>query len=172
MTTRFAGVGASRVAMALSVVVLASCGGGGGGGDTPPVTTCDGFAGSYTVTTEIVSTTCALGLHVISQPVTWTITQAAPSCNFTMTNSLYPASVYQGHLTMAGNLGRMTFDTVTPAPISGGYALTYTGEDLTLTPTTGGAHVVGSFTWHSAAGCGGTTNVCQGAVPAGCLTPQ
>ena len=86
--------------IALSVFVL-GCGGGSGGtgpagsggsGGTGPADTCSDFSGTYSVTTEIVSTDCALGLHAISSSVTWTFAQTAPSCNFTMTNSLYQGS--------------------------------------------------------------------------------
>jgi hypothetical protein len=121
-----------------------------------------------------VSTTCSLGLHTITQPITYTFTQTAPSCKFTMTNSIYPGSTYTGHFTMAGSNAKVTWDSVDSAPTVAGYALTYTGEDLTITPAVAPATstVSGSFTWHSAAGCDGTTNVCSGTVAAGCPTPQ
>lgn len=172
MKTRYAESKTSLVAVGAIALLLAGC--GGGGGDTPQASTCPSFAGSYTVTTEIVGTTCALGLHVITQPITWTFTQTVPSCDFTMSNSLYPSSVYQGHFTMAGSQAKVTWDAVTPAPISGGFALTYTAEDLTVAPAAAGAaaFLFGSFGWHSAANCNGSTNVCHGAVPAGCVTPQ
>jgi hypothetical protein len=69
-------------------------------------------AGTYGVTTQIVSTTCAVGLHSITQPVTWTFAQTAPSCDFTMTNSVYPASQYAGHFTMVWNDAQVTWTSV------------------------------------------------------------
>jgi hypothetical protein len=144
---------------------LAACGGGGDSGDE-----CPSLAGEYSVTTEIVSTTCALGLHTITQPITYTFAQAAPSCDFTMTNSVYPGSTYTGHFTVAGSEAKVTWDSVDPTPSAAGHDLTYTGEDLAITLAT--SALAGTFDWHSAAGCDGTTNVCSGTVPAGCATPQ
>jgi hypothetical protein len=138
--------------------------------DAPPVGACPSLSGAYSVTTEIVSTTCALGLHAITQPVTYTFTQIAPACTFTMTNSVYPSSTYSGHFTMEGSTAKITWDSVTPTPTAAGYALTYTGETLAI--ATASSKLSGSFSWHSAANCDGTTNVCAGTVPAGCLTPQ
>ncbi len=135
---------------------------------------CPDLSGVYNVTTEIVSTTCPLGLHVITQPITWTFVQTAPSCNFTMTNSLYPTSLYAGQFSMVGTQARVTWTSATPAPIVSGYALTYTAESLTITravaPAT--ATLSGSFDWNSAYPCSGTTNVCSGSVASGCLTPN
>ena len=135
---------------------------------------CPNLAGAYKLTTEIVSTTCKVGLNVITQPDTYTFTQTAPSCQFTMTNSIYTGPIYAGHFAMAGSQAKVIWDSVTPAPTAATYAITYTSEDLTITPgtTVGSSTIVGTFTWHSAAGCDGTTNVCNGSVPAGCPTPQ
>jgi hypothetical protein len=94
--------------------------------------------------------------------------QTAPSCSFTMTNSLYPDSLYSGYFTMDGAQAKVTWTSVVPAPAAVGGALTYTGENLTISP---GA-ISGSFDWSSAASCTGTTNVCNGSVPSGCLTPN
>lgn len=144
-----------------------------GGSDGTPADKCSSLAGTYSVTTEIVSTTCAAGLHVITKPVTWTFVQNAPSCDFTMTNSLYPSSQYSGRFTMAGTQAKATWTSVTPAPTAGGYALTYISENLTVTPAVGSAAatISGSFDWRSAASCTGTTNVCHGSV-VDCLTPN
>jgi hypothetical protein len=128
---------------------------------------CPDLSGAYSVTTEIVSTTCRLGLHTITQPDTYTFTQTAPSCQFTMINSIYPSSVYTGHFVVTGASTKVIWDSESPALTSTGYALTYTAEDLTIAPGT----LSGSFTWHSGAGCDGTTNVCNGSVPTGCATP-
>jgi hypothetical protein len=122
---------------------------------------CPDLSGAYSVTTEIVSTTCRLGLHTITQPDTYTFTQIAPSCQFTMINSIYPSSVYAGHFVVEGALTKVIWD-------SQSHALTYTAEDLTIAPGT----LSGSFTWHSGAACDGTTNVCNGSLPTGCATPQ
>lgn len=148
-----------------------SGGGGGGGGDGGGTTTagCSSFAGTYDVTSEIVTTDCPVGLHVITQPITWTFVQTAPSCSFTMTNSLYPSSQYSGDFTMDGTQAKVTWTSVNPAPISAGHALTYTSEDLTITaPDT----LSGSFAWSNAYGCTGTTNMCHGDVASGCTTPN
>jgi hypothetical protein len=159
------------VRIALSVFVL-GCGGSGSGGGpagsggsggTGPADNCSDFSGTYSVTTEIVSTDCALGLHAISPSVTWTFAQTAPSCNFTMTNSLYPTSQYSGYFSMEGSQTKVTWTSVAPAPVVGGRALTYTGENLAISP---GA-ISGSFDW-SAVSCTGTTNVCSGSVATGC----
>ena len=133
---------------------------------------CPNLAGAYILTTQIVSTTCKLGLNTITQPITYTFKQTAPSCSFTMTASIYPSSTYTGHFVMAGGKAKVIWDSVAPAPTILSYALTYTGEDLTITPGTTAATsmIAGSFTWHSGADCDGTTNVCNGAVPAGCPT--
>jgi hypothetical protein len=128
---------------------------------------CPDLSGAYSVTTEIVSTTCRLGLHTITQPDTYTFTQTAPSCQFTMINSIYPSSVYTGHFVVTSAGTKVIWDSESPALTSTGYALTYTAEDLTIAPGT----LSGSFTWHSGAGCDGTTNVCNGSVPTGCATP-
>jgi hypothetical protein len=109
-------------------------------------------------------------LHTITQPITYTFEQTAPSCDFTMTNSVYPDSTYTGHFTVEGTQVKVTWDSVSPTPSAAGHALTYTGEDLTITPAT--LALAGTFSWQSAAGCDGTTNVCNGSVPAGCPTPQ
>jgi hypothetical protein len=94
--------------------------------------------------------------------------QTAPSCSFTMTNSLYPGSQYSGYFTMVGAQATVTWTSVVPAPSAVGYALTYTGENLTISP---GA-ISGSFDWSSAALCTGTTNVCNGSAASDCLTPS
>jgi hypothetical protein len=139
-----------------------------------PGDSCPNLAGTYNVTTQVISTTCKLGLNVITQPITYVFTQAAPSCAFTMTNSVYPGSVYTGHFTMAGSNAQVTWDSVAPTPTSAGYALTYTAESLTIVPgpTPETSALFGTFAWHSGAACDGTTNVCSGSVPAGCPTPQ
>ena len=157
------------VRIAFSVFVLgcsSSSQGPAGSGGTGPADNCSDFSGTYSVTTEIVSTDCALGLHAISSSVTWTFAQTAPSCNFTMTNSLSPTSQYSGYFTMVGTQAMVTWTSVVPAPSVAGRALTYTGENLTIGP---GA-ISGNFDW-SAVSCTGTTNVCNGSVATGCLTP-
>ena len=139
----------------------------GGDGSVTPADNCSSFAGAYDVTSEIVTTDCPLGLHTIS--VTWTFVQTAPSCSFTMTNTLYKGPTYSGYFTMQGTQAKVTWTTVDPAPISGGHALTYVSENLVIAaPGT----VSGSFDWKSAYGCTGTTNICHGSIPAGCLTPN
>jgi hypothetical protein len=154
--------------IACSVFVLAC----GGSSSNVPADNCSNFAGTYSVTTEIVSTTCNLGLHAIT-PATLTVVQTAPSCSFTMTNSLYPSSQYAGYFTMQGNQATVTWTSVNPAPTVAGYSLTYKAENLTITPAVApaAATISGSFDWHSGAGCDGTTNVCHGSV-ANCLTPN
>jgi hypothetical protein len=161
-TTRAAG------RLLLSALIL-GCGVGCGGGSSD----CPNLAGAYSVTTEIVSTDCRLGLHAISQPVTWTFEQTAPSCSFKMTNSLY-GSKYSGSFKMDGTQAKVTWTTVDPAPTVAGYALSYTSEDLTLTPGVAPAAgtISGSFVWSNTSPCGGTTNVCSGTIPAGCLSPK
>jgi hypothetical protein len=158
---------------------LAVGGSSGSGGSvgydaaTVPGDACPSLAGDYAVTTQIISTTCRLGLNTIT-PSTYTFTQVAPSCQFTMTNSIYSGSVYAGHFVMAGASAKVTWDSVVPPPTSVGYSLTYTAEDLTITPgaTAATSTLSGTFSWHSGAGCDGTTNVCSGTVAAGCPTPQ
>jgi hypothetical protein len=152
-----------KVPAGITFAVLAVAAGCGGSD------TCSDFSGSYSITTEIVATDCRLGLHAISQPVTWTFVQTAPSCSFTMTNSLYPASQYVGQFTMEGKKARVTWTSVDPAPSVGGSALSYTSESLTIAP---GSLLWGRFEWSSASPCSGTTNVCHGTVPEGCLTPN
>jgi hypothetical protein len=135
---------------------------------------CPSLAGAYGVTTEIVSTTCAVGLHTITQPVTWTFVQTAPSCDFTMTNSVYPGSLYSGHFTMVGSDAQITWTSVTPDPTVLGYTLSYTSENLTLVPGVAPAAgtISGSFDFSMSAPCVGTTNVCHGSLPGGCATPN
>jgi hypothetical protein len=135
---------------------------------------CPNLAGAYILTTQIVSTTCKLGLNTVTQPITYTFKQTAPSCSFTMTASIYPSSTYTGHFVMAGGKAKVFWDSVSPAPSILTYALTYTGEDLAIMPgaTAATSTIAGTFTWHSAADCDGTTNVCSGALPAGCPTPK
>ena len=164
------------VSVALLVSVL-GCGGSssspgpagsGGSGGTGPADSCSDFSGPYSVTTEIVSTTCPLGLHVTTPSITWTFAQTAPSCSFTMTNSLYPSSQYSGYFTMVGTQATVTWTSVVPAPLVSGRTLTYTGENLTISP---GA-ISGSFDWSSAYPCTGTTNVCNGSAASDCLIPK
>ena len=164
--------GSFPVGVACAVFALASC--GGDDTSTPPADHCASFAGAYGVTTEVVATDCSLGLHAITQPITWTFVQTAPSCRFTRTNSLYPASQYAGYFTMQGDRASVTWTSVSPAPTVAGRALTYTSENLTVTPAAGTASATlsGSFAWSSAAACAGTTNVCHGSVAAGCPTPN
>jgi hypothetical protein len=85
-----------------------------------------------------------------------------------MTNSLYPSSQYSGYFTMVGTQATVTWTSVAPAPLVSGYALTYTAENLTISP---GA-ISGSFNWNSAYPCTGTTNVCNGSAALNCLTPN
>jgi len=146
----------------------------GGSSSSAPVDNCASFAGTYSVTTEIVSTTCAVGLHVITEPVTWTFVQAAPSCSFTMTNSVYPGSQYAGHFTMVGNNAEVTWTSVTPAPTVLGTTLSYSSESLTVVPGVAQAAgtISGSFNFSMSSPCTGTTNVCHGSIAAGCLTPN
>jgi hypothetical protein len=160
-----------RAGIAASMVVLACSSASNSSG---PTDNCSSFAGTYSVTTEIVSTDCPLGLHAITQPITWTFVQTAPSCSFTMTNSLYPSSQYSGHLSMDGTQAKVTWTTVSPAPVVSGRALTYTSENLTIRPAVAPATatISGSFAWTSAYPCSGTTNVCHGTVASGCLTPN
>ena len=143
-------------------------------GGSTPIGGCPDLSGVYNVTTEIVSTTCPLGLHVITQPIAWTFVQTAPSCDFTMTNSLYPTSHYAGQFSMVGTQAKVIWTTSTPAPIVSGYALTYAAENLTIAPAVppAAAKLSGSFDWSSAYPCTGTTNVCSGSVASGCLTPN
>jgi hypothetical protein len=150
------------VGIAASVLALAaSC----GGNDT-----CADFAGDYSVTTEVVSTAnCRVGLHLITQPITWSFVQTARSCSFTMTNTVYPDSVYSGQFTMKGTRASVTWTSVDPVPSAAGKALTYTSEDLTVAPA---SIISGSFAWSNAGGCSGTTNVCHGSLAAGCPTPN
>ena len=172
---------ASLLAAVFCFPCLMACG-SSSSGDSPdtgvtvpvPGDSCSNLAGTYNVTTEIVSTDCKKGLNVITQPITYVFTQAAPSCAFTMTNSVYSGSVYTGHFTMAGSNAQVTWDSVAPTPSSAGYALTYTAESLTIVPgaTPETSALFGTFSWHSGAACDGTTNVCSGSVPAGCPTPQ
>jgi hypothetical protein len=156
--------------MACSVFVLAC----GGSSSSAPADNCANFAGTYSVTTEIVSTTCAVGLHTITQPITWTFVQTAPSCGFTMTNSLYPSSQYAGHFTMVGTNAQVTWTSVTPAPTVFGATLTYTSENLTIIPAVApaAATISGSFNFSMSSPCTGTTNVCHGTIASGCLTPN
>jgi hypothetical protein len=160
-----------RLLLVASSVFFAAC---GGSSDSGPVASCPNLAGAYSVTTEIVSTTCAAGLHTISQPVTWTFVQTAPSCNFTMTNSLYPSSQYAGNFTMVGSNAQVTWTSVTPAPTVLGYTLSYTSESLTIIPAAAPAigTISGSFNFSMSAPCTGTTNVCHGSIASGCLTPN
>jgi hypothetical protein len=75
---------------------------------------------------------------------------------------------------MEGTQAKLTWASVVPAPTTiGGASLLYTSEDLTVTPASGSAAatVSGSFNW-TAGSCNGTTNVCHGALPSGCLTPN
>jgi len=162
-----------RLLLVACSVFVAACGGSSDSGSGPAVS-CPNLAGTYSVTTEIVSTTCAAGLHTISQPVTWTFLQTAPSCNFTMTNSLYPSSQYAGHFTMLGNNAQVTWTSVTPAPTVLGYTLSYASENLTIIPAVAPATgtISGSFDFSISAPCTGTTNVCHGSIASGCLTPN
>jgi len=145
----------------------------GGGSSSAPEVSCPNFAGNYTLTTEIVSTDCPVGLHVVTESITWTFVQTAPSCSFTMTNSLYPTSLYTGSFTMVGNQAKVNWSSVNPAPTAANYALTYTSESLTISPAVAPATstISGSFAWSSAYPCTGATNVCHGNV-ASCLTPN
>jgi hypothetical protein len=172
-TTR-ARVRARGIAGIAPLLLVIACGGNGASGGSQPADTCSSFAGTYSVTTEIVSTTCPVGLHAITEPITWTFVQTAPSCSFTMTNSLYPSSEYSGHFTMQGSDAKVVWTTVTPAPTVGGGALTYTSEDLTIQPAVAPATptLSGSFAWNNAYPCDGTTNVCSGSVAAGCVSPN
>jgi len=146
--------------------------GGSSGSDTGTVgNNCTDFAGAYDVTTEIVATDCSLGLHTITQPVKWTFTQSAPSCAFTMKNSVYPDCVYSGYFTMAAAGAKITWTQVVPDPIVASRTLTYTSEDLSISVSSGRI-IFGSFNWSSSSPCTGTTNVCHGTVPAGCATPN
>jgi len=160
---------ASLSAGIASAALLLACGGGGG---STPANNCPNFAGNYSVTTEIVSTTCPAVLDRVTD-ATWKFTQAAPSCAFTMTDTTYSGSVYSGHFAMSGTDATVSFDSVSPAPTPGGYTLTYVSESLTIYPAVAPASstISGSFVFHSAYPCDGTTNVCHGTVAA-CLTPQ
>ncbi len=172
--TKRESVRAKGIAVIASLLLVIACGGSDDSGATQPTDNCSSFAGTYSVTTEIVSTTCPVGLHAITEPITWTFVQTAPSCSFTMTNSLYPSSEYSGHFTMQGSAAKVGWTTVTPAPIVGGGALTYTSEDLTVHPAVAPAAptLSGSFAWSNAYPCTGTTNVCSGSVAAGCVSPN
>jgi hypothetical protein len=149
-------------------------GGGSSGGGGATTDDCPSFAGSYQLTTEIVSTTCPVGLHALTQGVFWYFTQTAPSCSFTMTNSLYSGSTYSGYFSWDGTQGKITWTSVTPSPMVAGHALTYSSEDLTIIPWSHGTPgtVWGSFDWSSAYPCTGTTNVCRGNAASSCLTPD
>jgi hypothetical protein len=158
-------------AVSMLVFACASCSSSTASG---PADNCPDLAGAYSVTSEIVSTTCPVGLHTITEPITWTFAQTAPSCGFTMTNSLYAGSVYSGYFTMNGTKAEVTWTSVEPAPTVVGHALTYTSESLTITPAVAPATgaLSGSFDWSSAYPCTGTTNICHGSVTSGCLSPD
>jgi hypothetical protein len=157
-----------------SALLAAACGGSSTDSGVPAAS-CASFAGTYNVTTEIVSTTCALGLHTITQPLRWVFVQTAPSCSFTMTNpDLYPNSQYTGYFTMVGNNATVTWTSVTPAPTVLTYTLSYTSENLTIIPAVAPATtgtISGSFNFSMSTPCTGTTNVCNGSIRSGCLTP-
>lgn len=75
---------------------------------------------------------------------------------------------------MTGTQAKVTWTIVDPAPISGGFALTYTSEDLTISAGVAPAAgtISGNFAWNSAYPCSGITNVCNGSVATGCPTPK
>lgn len=154
--------------IACSVFVVAC----GGTSSSSPAESCPNFAGTYSVTTEIVSTNCPVGLHVVTG-ATWTVLQTAPSCSFTMTNSVYPGSQYTGTFSMEGTQAKVTWTSVSPTPTVAGYALTYASEDLTISPAVAPATstISGSFAWNNAYPCTGSTDVCHGSV-ASCTTPN
>jgi len=159
--------------IAVAALVVVACGSGSSSSNVP-ADNCPNLAGDYSVTTEIVDTDCPLAKHAITQPVTWTFVQTAPSCSFTMSNSVYKTPVYKGYFTMDGTHAKVTWTDVTPAPVAAGHDLTYTSENLTIVPGVAPAPgtLSGSFAWNSAYPCSGTTNVCSGSIPAGCLTPN
>jgi hypothetical protein len=169
----------SKLSLTMSLALclgLLGCGSGSSDGDKSgnDGTGCPSLAGAYTLTTQVVTTTCRVGLNTITQPVVYTFTQTAPACTFTMTNSVYTGPTYTGHFAMEGSNAKVVWDSVSPAPTAAGYALTYTAEDITIIPgaTQATSVISGTFSWTSAAACEGTTNICNGAVPAGCPTPQ
>jgi len=142
--------------------LVAACGGSSN-------KSCPALAGAYPVTTEIVSVSgCTLvRAGTITRNVTYTFTQATPSCDFKMVNSVYPDSTYSGHFTMSGSAANVHWDSEEPA-----LSFTYSGEDLTLTPASAsaGATLIGNFAWTTGS-CQGTTNVCAGDVT-DCTSPH
>jgi hypothetical protein len=92
-----------------------------------------------------------------------------------MTNpDLYPNSQYTGYFTMVGNNATVTWTSVTPAPTVLTYTLSYTSENLTIIPAVAPATtgtISGSFNFSMSTPCTGTTNVCNGSIRSGCLTP-
>ena len=174
MRPKSTGATTSCLAGLLCSAFLGACGGGGTDGGVPAAG-CANFAGTYNVTTEIVSTNCLFGQHTITQPLRWIFVQAAPSCSFTMTNpDLYPNSQYTGYFTMVGNNATVTWTSVAPAPTVLGYTLSYTAENITIVPAVAPATIgtiSGSFNFSMSTPCTGTTNVCSGSIASGCLTP-
>lgn len=136
-----------RLVMVLLAIAVCGCGGGDDGVQPPPVTCLNMGSASY-VGTEDVSVTSGPCPNYTDLSVTFTIVQAAGSCDFTLQNSLvpgttFPGTISDGDVAWTGSYpsasGTVTIDSV-DATLS---------ADLTT--------IAGSFSWSYA----GNTN-CTG----------
>jgi len=145
------GLTAMRQWLPAIVASLALACGGGGSGDGPPAT-CDTMGDSTWVGTENVTTTSGSCSSFTGLSLTFTIKQAAGSCNFTLVSSRVTGITFDGTISGDGL-------TWTHAP----YA--YDFGTLTLNSTAGTLStdqqtLTGSFTWtlaFSSSQCKGTT---------------
>ncbi|MBK6900834.1 MAG: hypothetical protein IPH09_16815 [bacterium] len=143
--------GKSRQAVALLLVVVAcGCGDDDSGGIVTPPDTCSNMgSASYEGTEDVIVTSGSCSSYS-DLAVTFTIVQAAGSCDFALQNSLIPGTVFSG--TVSG----------TDVTWSGSYPLasgTVTIDSVDATLSADLTSLTGSFDWSYAGSteCTGTT---------------
>jgi hypothetical protein len=139
--------------LVMALLAISACGcGGGGGDDQHPPSTCLNMGNSSYVGTENVSISSGACPSYTDLSVTFTVVQAAGSCDFTLQSSRVPVGT-----TFPGTVSGSNLSWTGSYPSASG-TVTITGVNAAL--STDLRTITGSFTWTYAgnANCTGTTS--------------
>ena len=140
--------------MALLITAACGCGCGSSSVVAPPAGTCVNIGNAIYVGTEDMTTTTGACPNYPNLSVTFTVAQAAGSCNFPVQSSRIPGSTFSGTLSdssvsWTGSYpsasGTVTINSVTAAlsdslkTLSGSFTWTYAGN----------THCTGTTTFHA-----------------------
>jgi hypothetical protein len=140
--------------MGLLAIVAYGCGGDDDSTDNgPPIVTCVHMGNAAFVGTEDVTVASGICPSSSDLAVTFTIAQAAGSCDFTLQSSLLPVGT-----TFHGSASGSDLTWTGSYPSASG-TVTITGVDATFATTASETTLTGNFTWRYSGNtqCTGTT---------------